>query len=211
MNFENLKQNKIDRLADEELADNFEHEKIIEKQFEKPQKLYRGMSKKNIQEFDPSLNKKYRDGNEGSVIFATPDKAFASMFLVPEMNDGWTNKGKFGDVYYIVIGSEEHFRKFDNGGSIYEIDNFDDFYCDEKKGMGDCEWVSRDSVKPSSEELVESALDTMIENGVQVYFVDKEVFIKIHDSSDHGLTVLQNMQSENQKQGKNIKKLTDND
>ncbi len=211
MDFEKLSQQNIDELAENELANNFEREELIEKQFEKPVKLYRGMRALGVEEFDPMFNIKHRDKNEGPVIFATPDKAFASMFLVPEADDSWSIKGRFGNVYYMVIADRERYKKFDKGGSIYEIEDLDDFYCDKNKGMGDCEWVSKKIVKSSKEQRYSSAIEAMIKNGVRVYFVDNETFIKIKNSQDHGLNILQSMQSENQKQNRNIRELIDNE
>jgi len=45
----------------------------------------------------------------------------------------------------------------------------------------------------------------MIENGVQVYFVDGETHRKIRASKDHGLSIYRELESENQKRGVNIK------
>lgn len=186
-------------------------ENEVENRQEKPQKLYRGTQKRNISQFDPHETKKYRDKNEGQVIFSTPDKAFATMFLVPEADDRWTTKGRFNGVWYTVIANEKIYRKLDEGGSVYEITDLDDCYCDQEKGMGECEWVSKDIVVPSSEEQYDSGLDVMIENGVQVYFVDNETFIAVKCAKDSGLSILQGIESENQKRNQNVKTLEDDD
>jgi hypothetical protein len=44
----------------------------------------------------------------------------------------------------------------------------------------------------------------MIDNGVQVYFVGKQTFQKIRQAEDHGFSILQTIQSENQKLNKNV-------
>lgn len=196
MDFEKLSQKNIDRLGDEELADKFEMEDLTEKQFEKPKVLYRGLREKNIQESSPSFNTKIRDKNEGQVVFVTPDKAFAMMFLVPEADDSWTIKGRINGQYYTVIADKEIYKKLDKGGSVYEIRNLDDFYCDKNKGMGECEWISRKSVEHASEEQFDSALKAMIDSGVKVYFVDKETFVKIKNADDHGISILSKLQPE---------------
>jgi hypothetical protein len=196
MNFEKNTQKDIDRASEEELVDVFEREELLEKQFEKPDKLFRGTRKQGIEEFDPKNNKKFRDKNEGPVVFATPDKAFASMFLVPEADDSWTIKGRLNGNWYTVIADREMYEQLDKGGSIYEIDDLDDFYCDEQKGMGKCEWVNKEKIKPAKEEQFDSALDAMLRAGVQVYFVDKDTFLKIKNSDDYGMSILRKIKSE---------------
>lgn len=49
----------------------------------------------------------------------------------------------------------------------------------------------------------------MIENGVQVYFVDKPTFKKIQGAEDHGLSILKTLESENQRRGKNVVEFRD--
>jgi len=63
--------------------------------------------------------------------------------------------------------------------------------------MGEKEWTSREPVKPLSETEHPSALDAMIENGVQVYFVDKKTFDEIAAADDHGRQLLASLRSEN--------------
>lgn len=171
---------------------------------EKPPILYHGTNRSDIEEFTPN-SKRVRDEKEGMLLFATPDKAFATMFLGPRADDSWSDKGKFNDVYYIVVADEEKFRKEDNGGTIFSFPS-DSFACDENKGMGFAEWTTKASIKPTESENYESTLDAMIENGVQVYFVDKETFHKIKNADDHGMSILDRLQSENERIGKNIKK-----
>ena len=77
--------------------------------------------------------------------------------------------------------------------------------------MGEFEWISRQSIKPTEKVVYESALDAMIDNGVQVYFVDKETFEKIKESEDHGVGIIKTLESENQKRGVNIISLEDDD
>lgn len=85
----------------------------------------------------------------------------------------------------------------------------DTFEYDPHKGMGDKEWTSRKSVKPLSEVRYASALDAMIENGVQVYFVDKKTFEDVGSSDNHGYTILTGLTSENERNNRNVRSLKD--
>ena len=161
----------------------------------KPKTLYVAAQTKGIKELVP-IKGNYRDKNEGAVIFATPDKALASIFLIKNHNDSWTNLGYFGGILYVVIKMDrDEFLKKDRGGSIYEVSS-DDFDYKVDLGMGDKEWTSSKPVKPLKETFYTSALDTMIENGVNVYFVDKETFENIKNSEDHGRGILGSLVSE---------------
>lgn len=44
-----------------------------------------------------------------------------------------------------------------------------------------------------------SVLDDVIDNGVQVYFVDEETYKKIEAAKDHGLSIFGELESENQR------------
>jgi len=171
---------------------------------EKPETLYIGTQAKGIKEFTPRRGN-YRDKDEGPVIFSTPDKALASIFMVQDHNDSWTKIGYYRDVLVIVIcmNRDEYIKK-DKGGVIYEVPS-DSFDYNPNLGMGDKEWTSREPVKPINETVCPSSLDTMIDNGVQVYFVDKKTFKKIWSAEDYGKEIVFNLTSENRRQGRNVK------
>jgi hypothetical protein len=181
----------------------FEAEK--DKKIEKPPVLYHASPEKGIEEFEPR-KKHIRSKDEGPVVFGAKDLAFATMFIVREANDSWTLKGAHNGVYYEVINDEERFRAADKGGLLYTLPN-DSFECDIKIGMGECEWCSKEPVKPLSEKFYPSGLEAMIENGVQVYFITKEVFEKykaVRRDGDKQIEILNNLQSENQRLNKNV-------
>jgi hypothetical protein len=165
---------------------------------EKPKVLYVAAQTKKIKELIP-MKGNYRDKDEGAVIFATPDRALASIFLIKNHNDSWTKLGYFGNMPYVVIKMErDKFLEKDQGGSIYEVSS-DNFDYKSDLGMGEKEWTSSKPTKPLKETFYTSTLDTMIENSVNVYFVDGETFENIKNSEDHGLSILNSLISENQK------------
>jgi 8-oxo-dGTP pyrophosphatase MutT (NUDIX family) len=164
----------------------------------KPKVLYVAAQTRGVKELIP-MKGNYRDKDEGAVIFFFFDKTLASIYLIKEHNDNWTNLGYFGDIPYVVIKmGREEFLKKDNGGSIYEVpsDNFD---CNPNLGMREKEWTSSEPVRPLKETFYTSALNTMIENGVNVYFVNEETFKDIRNSKDHGQGILNSLTPENQK------------
>lgn len=149
--------------------ENFEKIKSQEKR-EKPKILYIAAQTPGIRELTP-MRGSYRDEKEGAVIFSTPEKSLASAFLVKDSGDDWMKISFYGDVPVAVINAErEEFIKNDKGGVMYSVSS-DAFEYDQNKGMGELEWTSRKAVKPLSEKRYPSALDAMVENGVQVYFV----------------------------------------
>lgn len=171
---------------------------------EKPETLFIGTQTKGIKEFTPRKGN-YRDKKEGSVIFSTPDKALASIFMVEGHNDSWTKIGYFGDVLVIVICMDrDEYIKKDKGGVVYEVPS-DSFDYNPNLGMGEKEWTSREPVKPIDETSYTSSLDTMVDNGVQVYFVDKTTFKEIWDADDYGKEIIFGLTSENSRRGKNVR------
>lgn len=154
---------------------------------EKPQVLFHASRNSEIEVFEPRAEK-VRDKNEGPKVFATPSRAMASIFLVPS-DDSWVHSGVINDEPYIIISDEERFRSLDNGGTIYSLPN-DTFENDPEKGLRELEWTSDKSVTPIDKELVPSALEDMVRNGVKVYFVSKVVFQNIENSPDHGASIM---------------------
>lgn len=175
---------------------------------EKPEVLYVAAQIANIKELTPQRGR-YREEEEGPVIFSTPDKALASVFLIKGCNDSWIRIGYFAGIPYVAICMDkDKFIKNDRGGTIYEVPS-DTFNYNPNLGMGDKEWTSSKPVKPIKETFYPSALETMIESGINVYFVNKKIFNAIDRADDHGLRILLSLPSENQKRGAVIKPLQD--
>jgi hypothetical protein len=160
-----------------------ESEKNFQPKPEKPPKLYHASRDPTIKVFEPRLGK-CRDEKEGPQIFATPSKAMATVFLV-ETDDSWTQSGTINNIPYIIISDRDRFESLDQGGTIYSLSS-DTFDTDLEKGLGELEYTSVDAVEPLGKETFDSGLDAMIQHGVQVYFVDREIFKEIKISSDHG-------------------------
>lgn len=172
----------------------------------KPKVLYLAAQTTGIKELMP-MKGRSRDSNEGATIFSTPDKALASVFLVEGHDDSWMQIGYYSDIPYVVICMDrEKFIKRDKGGTMYEVPS-DTFDYNPNLGMGEKEWTSSTPVKPLREILYPSALDTMIKNGVNVYFVDKNTFDKINNADDNGFEILLSLVSENRRKNKITKPL----
>jgi len=149
--------------------------------------MFHASSNPDIETFEPRAEKT-RDKNEGPKVFATPSRAMASIFLV-ETDDSWTQSGAMDGVPYIIISDEERFRNLDKGGVIYSVPS-DSFENDPEIGLRELEWTSAESVTPVDKELVDSGLEDMLRQGVQVYFVNKDTWQEIQDSEDDGESIV---------------------
>lgn len=167
-----------------------ESEKNFQPKPEEPKILYHASSNSGIEKFEPR-SEKTRDEAEGPRVFATPNKALASVFLV-ETDDSWVQSGMIDNTPYIIISDKERFESLDNGGTIYSLPS-DSFETDIEKGLRDMEYTSGQEVAPIEAETVDSALETMIQLGVKVFFVDDETFKQIQKSEDEGESILKNL------------------
>jgi hypothetical protein len=156
-------------------------EKSFAPKQEKPPVLFHASRNTAIEVFEPRAEST-RDINEGPKVFATPSRAMAGIFLV-DCDDSWVRSGSMDGVPYIIISDEERFKSLDTGGVIYSLPN-DTFENDPEKGLRELEWTSSESVTPIDREVVPSALEDMIKNGVKVYFVNKETYQSIQESPD---------------------------
>lgn len=161
----------------------------------KPSVLYHSSPDRNIEVFEPRALS-VRDPLEGPVVFATPDKAYASMFIVPA-SDSWTTRGRFVDEsgrgdWHMVIADKQRFIETDKGGEIYELPA-EGFVTDPDRSLHGVEWVSRSKVKPIGRQEYQSGLQAMQDLGVRVYFVNAEVLKAIRESADHGKAIIDSL------------------
>lgn len=78
--------------------------------------MYHASSNRDIRVLEPRQESS-RDEKEGAVVFATPDKTTASMFIV-QTDDSWAHSGYFGEVAYFVCKDKRRFYEIDKGVSI---------------------------------------------------------------------------------------------
>ncbi len=180
--------------------ENLENQKSPEKK-EKPPFLYHGSPHRGLEEIEPRKTT-VRDPEEGELVFATQDIGLASVFMANSRHYGC---GRFNETKYCyIVEPGEEFIRRDKGGHIYVLPS-DSFETDPNKGLGVYEWTSKQKVKPIEKIEYTSALDAMLANGVQVYFIDEETHKKIEQSPDHGYSILQGLESENQRRGANVR------
>ena len=172
----------------------------------KPKILYHASQNRNIEEFEPR-RVSVRDINEGPRVFATEDLSYAVKFLVPS-DDSWAQLSRWGKAHVAIYSDQDRFEKSDKGGSVYELPS-DTFIIDPKFTKSTKEWTSKVPVKPIKKTDYESGLEAMIDNGVQIYFVDKDTFQKIKDSNDHGNAIVRRLRSANQERNKNVIEVPD--
>lgn len=172
----------------------------------KPPKLYHASQNRNIEMFEPRAES-IRDANEGPRVFATEDLSKAVKFLVP-CDDSWSQLSRWGNAHVAVYADRERFEENDKGGSVYELSS-ESFSVDPKFTKSSKEWTSKEPIKPVKKIDYDSGLEAMIENNVQVYFVDKKTFTQIQESEDNGNSIIRSLKSVNQERGKNIVKIPD--
>lgn len=168
----------------------------------KPEFLYHGSPHRDIKELEPRT-KLHREKEEGKLVFATSEIADASMFLYKTALTGHFLVEGERIAYAVIVDDREEFLKKDKGGQIHVLPS-ETFESSPHSGMSN-EWVSKESVKPTKVLEYDSALNTMLEYGVQVYFVDENTYQQIRNSKDHGYSIFQSLKSENQRRGMNIK------
>ncbi len=173
----------------------------------KPEVLYHASPNRNIEVFEPRAEH-VRDINEGPVVFATPNKAYATCFIV-ENDDSWVQISGFNDVRVVVVSDKSRFIKHDKGGAIYELPV--DTFVNEIRGGAKDEWTSRVPVVPIGKTEFQTGLEAMLGMAVQVYFVEIQTFKSIRSASDHGIGIIRKLQSENQKLNINVKQLPKGD
>jgi hypothetical protein len=183
-------------------------ESKIQQEKEKPPLLYHGSPHGEIEEFEPKVSpgsgEKY-----GPLVYATPDEATARIFMM-RVNGSWS-AGRFWNVPYVLIPmSREEFLKNDKGGHVYVLSS-EQFSSDPSRGLGEYEWASKEKVKPIEKKEYPSALQAVLESGVQVYFLDPETYKKTREANDHGFSILQQLESENQKQGIGVREFSEED
>lgn len=170
------------------------------KDFVKPAVLYHASQNRNVDAFIPrDGNKRHKD--EPAQVFAALDKAFATIFLHP-FDDRKMASGFINDVPYVLVGDVAGFRAQDTGGAVYTLPS-DSFTFDADLGVGYKEWTSTVLVKPLGKQEYDSALEAMLENGVQVYLADMDTLNRFREAHGSKLELIDTLLSENQKQHRN--------
>lgn len=142
----------------------------------KPKELYHASSRSDLNIIEPRAESS-RNIEEGLVVFATPSLSYATMFLF-RWDGSWVQAGFTNSVPIMVISDKERFFEEESkGGSIYVLPS-ESFSCEEESNMDEFEWISKRSVKPLRSMSFNSALEAMLENGVQVFILDKDTFDK---------------------------------
>jgi hypothetical protein len=159
---------------------------------EKPKVLYHASPNKDLSKLEPRSISRPLDFHEGQVVFATPDLSRSTVFLVAS-DDSWTHSGSFGNVCYFYCKDKERFLREDHGGVVYFLppDTFEKY--------NENEWFSKEVVTPIEIKEYTSGLTAMVENGVRVYFVDDATFERLNQAEDHGLSILSELETENEK------------
>jgi len=154
---------------------------------DKPEFMYHASSELDVQEFEPR-NDYPRYKGEDNLVFATPYKEVAAMFLVPKSIP--TIISKYGETYAVFInGSEEDLSLNDKSGAIYTLPS-KTFETNTEIGMGDTEWVSKQPVKPISKTIYKLSVEALRENHVHLFFLNNDVFARVQADPANGLKIV---------------------
>lgn len=169
---------------------------------QKPQFVYHGSPRGDIQEFIPRISKGSGE-RYGAQVYASNDIATACIFM-SNIGRSWSAGEANGITYVIIPLTKEEFLKQNKIGYLYKLPA-ETFTSDPQRGMGDKEWASSVPVKPIDVTQIDSVLDTMIEHGVQVYFVTDALYQEMRSSREPNWTFLKSIRSENQERGIHVK------
>lgn len=168
----------------------------------KPQELYHGSNSNIDGLLRPILETSSPDHiHTKPAVFATERMDLAALFMCPTTI--LHSIGFEQDISYMCVwGTVAEFMKKDSTGFIYVLppDTF------EKVGKG-YEWQSFIDVMPISVKIFPKSLLGMIDNGVQVYFINNNsMFDQIVENKNHRALILKKLGSENERLNKNIRK-----
>lgn len=158
--------------------------------------LYHGSDNKNLFIIKPH-KQSVRHNDEGAVIFATLDEAYAYAFTVRSRGryrqdiSRWSLDG-VKSPWHIIIDNEAAFRHTDLGGAVYRVAAAS-FVIDEEYDNGTPEWTARAAVVPVDKVSFTSSLKAMIEQGLYIHFVTPEVFDQIKSGKNHGWDIVKDL------------------
>ena len=170
----------------------------------KPEKLYHGSPHRIDRPLKPALIQNSPEHvHDRPAVFGTERAAVAALFMFP--SDTLASIGFEQDISYICIwGTAEEFAIKDKGGYLYTLPT-ETF---EKVGK-EYEWQSFTAVEPIEIKSYDSVIDGMMQNGVQVYFVNNNaIFDQIVNNKSHRSPILKTLTSENQKHNLKTKDFT---
>jgi hypothetical protein len=161
---------------------------------EKPKFLYHGSPNGDIEEFTPRVSLGSGE-KHGAQVYASDSLAVACMFTC-KPGRSWSAGTHNGETFAVLPMTREEFLEKDKGGYIYKFDS-DTFSTEEGRGMGNKEWASSVAVKPVEIIRIESSLEAMIKSGVQVYFVNPQVYDAALLARKNSWEIVKDMKPEN--------------
>lgn len=140
--------------------------------------LYHSSVEKDLRIISPrrTLSK---DKYIGDFVFATSDRTYSAMYLVPKGIMTLMNSSVDGS--WIVIRSDpKDFRLIDKGGAIYRLSS-EGFIKSPQVELGETEMVCANEVPILDKEVYSTALEALNEQKVAVYFACEKEFQEILD------------------------------
>lgn len=157
---------------------------------EKPPVLYHGSANGDIEIFTPRVSGGTGEA-AGPQIYASQDRVIGIIFTA-NVDGSWSVCTIEGVPHVIIPMTQEDFVARDTGGYLYMLPA-DSFESDCKTGLGPKEWASPVPVVPSGKIRIESSLNEMEKEGVQVHFVDKERYLALIKEGKRGPEILREL------------------
>lgn len=136
--------------------------------------LYHGASQQGLKYIDPNKNVIKHNNETHRKVYASPDKAYASVFTFTwKESEGFRLERLADNEPWELKVPPKYMSRLNYSCSIYIVDN--NPFVDEN--MSTPEYSSNESVKVMKEELYKSALECMKINGVKVSILKRKPFM----------------------------------
>lgn len=136
--------------------------------------LYHGATQRGLKYIDPNKNVIKHNNESHRKVYASPDKAYASLFTFTwKESEGFKLQRLTETEPWELKIPPKYSSRLNHSCSIYIVD--DKPFVDEN--MSTPEYSSNDSVKVLKEETYDSALECMRMNGVKVSILKRKPFM----------------------------------
>lgn len=153
-------------------------DKLIKEWIPKPHVVYHSSPDGSIKEFIPLPS--HRSSAEPESIFAAPSKLVSAIFMGPNLKTTRSGTYDGGETYKVIVGDPEEFFANDRAGYMYTLPG-ETFSVDPNIGLGVAEWTSLTPVKPISVQYFSSAIQAMLDSGVQIIPASMDIIKKLDD------------------------------
>jgi hypothetical protein len=173
-------------IVENTIPDKQKRAKMLETWIPRPHQFYHVSQNGSIDEFVPLPSKRLKD--EPDSVFAATTRSVAAMFGI---KSDYTKSGSYdgGKTWTIIVGDAKKFLEDDKGCYMYTLPP-EDFTVNPDLGLGLAEWTCPKAVKPTKMQHFDSAIEIMLDSGVNIIPVSSEEMAKLRDPQIDDLSVL---------------------